>query len=229
MLDLSVIIVVSIFGIIGYKRGFIKSILTFGTSIIALVLSFIVYPMMTMLLRITPVYTWIYQTISKKVEDISFGGGLQSQGDAITKNITWMPDILVEQVKNNNNTAMYDLLGATNIKEYISLYVTQMLMGMLALFLTWVVLKIILTTVIKLLSGIIEHLPIISTFNKQGGLCLGIIKGILMLSIVGLIIPILIEIPSIQSIYLEIQSSYLSKWLYENNLVIMVYNYLFHI
>ncbi|ADZ82799.1 CvpA family protein [Cellulosilyticum sp. ST5] len=229
MLDLSVIIVVSIFGIIGYKRGFIKSILTFGTSIIALVLSFIVYPMMTMLLRITPVYTWIYQTISKKVEDISFGGGLQSQGDAITKNITWMPDILVEQVKNNNNTAMYDLLGATNIKEYISLYVTQMLMGMLALFLTWVVLKIILTTVIKLLSGIIEHLPIISTFNKQGGLCLGIIKGILMLSIVGLIIPILIEIPSIQSIYLEIQSSYLSKWLYENNLIIMVYNYLFHI
>lgn len=229
MLDLSVIIVVSIFGIIGYKRGFIKSILTFGTSIIALVLSFIVYPMMTMLLRITPVYTWIYQTISKKVEDISFGGGLQSQGDAITKNITWMPDILVEQVKNNNNTVMYDLLGATNIKEYISLYVTQMLMGMLALFLTWVVLKIILTTVIKLLSGIIEHLPIISTFNKQGGLCLGIIKGILMLSIVGLIIPILIEIPSIQSIYLEIQSSYLSKWLYENNLIIMVYNYLFHI
>ncbi len=229
MLDLSVIIVVSIFGIIGYKRGFIKSILTFGTSIIALVLSFIVYPMMTMLLRITPVYTWIYQTISKKVEDISFGGGLQSQGDAITKNITWMPDILIEQVKNNNNTAMYDLLGATNIKEYISLYVTQMLMGMLALFLTWVVLKIILTTVIKLLSGIIEHLPIISTFNKQGGLCLGIIKGILMLSIVGLIIPILIEIPSIQSIYLEIQSSYLSKWLYENNLIIMVYNYLFHI
>ncbi len=229
MLDLSVIIVVSIFGIIGYRRGFIKSILTFGTSIIALVLSFIVYPMMTMLLRITPVYTWIYQTISKKVEDISFGGGLQSQGDAITKNITWMPDILVEQVKNNNNTAMYDLLGATNIKEYISLYVTQMLMGMLALFLTWVVLKIILTTVIKLLSGIIEHLPIISIFNKQGGLCLGIIKGILMLSIVGLIIPILIEIPSIQSIYLEIQSSYLSKWLYENNLIIMVYNYLFHI
>ena len=229
MLDLSVIMVVSIFGIIGYRRGFIKSILTFGTSIIALVLSFIVYPMMTMLLRITPVYTWIYQTISKKVEDISFGGGLQSQGDAITKNITWMPDILVEQVKNNNNTAMYDLLGATNIKEYISLYVTQKLMGMLALFLTWVVLKIILTTVIKLLSGIIEHLPIISTFNKQGGLCLGIIKGILMLSIVGLIIPILIEIPSIQSIYLEIQSSYLSKWLYENNLIIMVYNYLFHI
>lgn len=229
MLDLSVIIVVSIFGIIGYKRGFIKSILTFGTSIIALVLSFIVYPMMTMLLRITPIYTWIYQTISKKVEDISFGGGLQSQGEAITKNITWMPDILVEQVKNNNNTAMYDLLGATNIKEYISLYVTQMLMGMLALFLTWVVLKIIITTVIKLLSGIIEHLPIISTFNKQGGVCLGIIKGILMLSIVGLIIPILIEIPSIQSIYLEIQSSYLSKWLYENNLIIMVYNYLFHI
>lgn len=229
MLDLSVIIVVSIFGIVGYKRGFIKSVLTFATSIIALVLSFIVYPMMTMLLRITPVYTWIYQAISKKVEDISFGGGLQSQGDAITKNITWMPNILVEQVKNNNNTAMYDLLGATNIREYISLYVTQMLIGMLALFLTWVVLKIILTTVIKLLSGIIEHLPIISTFNKQGGLCLGIIKGILMLSIVGLIIPILIEIPSIQSIYLEIQSSYLSKWLYENNLIIMVYNYLFHI
>ena len=124
---------------------------------------------------------------------------------------------------------MYDVLGATNIKEYISLYITQMLIGMLALLLTWLVLKIVLAIVIKLLAGIVEHLPIISGFNKQGGLCLGVLKGVLILSIIGLIIPILIEIPIIQNIYSEIQSSYVTKWLYENNLIIIIYNYLFHV
>ncbi len=229
MLDLCIIIIISIFAIVGYKRGFIKSALTLGSSIIALALSFVVYPIMEMLLRVTPIYTWIYQVVSSKIEGITFGGGLQSQGEAITKNITWIPSILVEQVKKNNNTAMYDVLGATNIKEYISLYITQMLIGMLALLLTWLVLKIVLAIVIKLLAGIVEHLPIISGFNKQGGLCLGVLKGVLILSIIGLIIPILIEIPIIQNIYSEIQSSYVTKWLYENNLIIIIYNYLFHV
>lgn len=229
MLDLCIIIIISIFAIVGYKRGFIKSALTLGSSIIALALSFVVYPIMEMLLKVTPIYTWIYQVVSSKIEGITFGGGLQSQGEAITKNITWIPSILVEQVKENNNTAMYDLLGATNIKEYISLYITKMLIGMLALLLTWLVLKIVLAVVIKLLAGIVEHLPIISGVNKQGGLCLGVLKGILILSIIGLIIPILIEIPIIQSIYSEIQSSYVTKWLYENNLIIIIYNYLFHV
>ena len=107
--------------------------------------------------------------------------------------------------------------------------ITQMLIGMLAILLTWIILKMVLGMSIKLLSSIIEHLPVISTFNKQGGMCIGVVKGLLMISIIGLILPILIEIPVISAFHSEIQTSYLGKWLYENNLIIIIYNNLFNI
>lgn len=227
MLDVCIIIIIGVFGMIGYRRGFVKSALTLGNSIVALALSFIVYPTMEMLLRMTPVYRLIYQVVNAKIKDMTFSGGLQSQGDAITKSITWIPSILVEQVKENNNTAMYEVLGVTNVKEYISLYITHMLIGLLALFLTWLVLKIVLTVAIKAIAGIVENIPIVSGFNRQVGFGIGVLKSGVILSIIGLIIPIIIEVPIIQGLYSSIQMSYIAKWLYENNLIIIAYNYLF--
>lgn len=227
MLDIWIIIIVGIFGVVGYKRGFIKSALTLGSSIIALVLSFIVYPIIEMILRLTPVYTLVYQLVNSKLKDITFRAGVQSQGDVITNSITWIPSILVEQVKKNNNTAMYDLLGANNIKEYICLYITQMLIGLLALFLTWLILKFVLIIVIRVIVGVVENIPFVSGFNRQVGFVIGVLKGGIILSIIGVIIPIFIKVPVIQYLYSAIQTSYVTKWLYENNLIIIIYSYLF--
>lgn len=227
MLDLGIIIIICIFGIIGYKRGFIKAALTLGSSVMALILSFIVYPLVETLLKITPVYTWIYQMIDSKIKDITFSNGLQSQGNTITESISWIPDILVEQVKLNNNKTMYDVLGAANVKEYISLYISQILIGLLAVLITWLILKIALGIAIRLVVGIVEHIPVVSVLNRQGGLCLGVLKGVLLLSIIGLIIPIFIDSLVIKNIDMAIQTSYIAKWLYENNIIIIMYNYLF--
>lgn len=227
MLDLGITIIICIFAIIGYKRGFIKAALTLGSSVLALILSFIVYPLVEMLLKISPVYEWIYQMINNKIKDITFSNGLQSQANTITENISWIPDILVEQIKTNNNKAMYDVLGVTNVKEYISVYITQILIGLLAILITWLTLKIVIGIAVRLIVGIVEHIPVVSTLNRQGGGCLGILKGILILSIVGLIIPIFIDIPVIQNIDSAIQTNYIAKWLYENNIIIIMYDYLF--
>lgn len=228
MVDIIILAALGVFGLIGYKKGLMKSILTLGSSLIALILSFIVYPIMTIVLRATPIYNWIYKMVGEKVGSMEFNGGVQSQGEAIVQNITWIPKILAEQIKNDNNTAMYKILGATNIKEYIILYITQMLIGLLAILLTWIILKLVLGIVIGLLSTIVEHLPVISTFNRQGGLCIGIVKGLLILSLITLTLPILMEIPTMSNIQSAIQGSYIGKWLYENNLIIIIYNNLFN-
>lgn len=227
MLDLGIVVIIFIFAIIGYKRGVIKSALTLGSSVIALILSFIVYPLVEMLLKITPVYGWIYQVIDNKIKDITFSNGLQSQANAITESISWIPDILVEQIKANNNKAMYDMLGVTNVREYISLYITQILIGLLAILITWLTLKIVLGIAVRLIVGIVEHVPVVSTLNRQGGGCLGIIKGVLILSLIALVIPIFVDIPIIQNIDSAIQTNYIAKWLYENNIIIIMYDYLF--
>ncbi len=229
MIDLIVIVCVIIFGIVGYKTGLIRSALTLVSTVVALILSFIAYPLVTVVLKITPLYQVIYKFVSSQVDKIDFTGGLQSQGNAIVDNITWLPELLTQQIKNNNNVAMYDLLGVSTIKEYVSVYITQMLIGILAILITWVVVKFFLTIMLKAMGGIVEHLPVISTFNHAGGFLFGLVKGVLTLSIIGLIIPILIGIPVIEQLNMAIKTSVVAKWLYENNLILILYNYFFNV
>lgn len=225
MIDLIVILILLIFAVIGYKRGLIRSAITLCSSIVALVLSFIVYPAINMMLKLTPMYTSIYEGVFKKVEAIDFGRGIQSQGNAIVENITWLPEFLTIQIKNNNNTAMYELLGVKTIQEYISMYIANMIVSLIAILITWFLLKVILGTMLRMLGSIIEHLPVISSFNHGSGLIFGLLKGIVTLSVIGLIIPLFITLPAFQNISQNIEASILTKWMYDNNFILMLYNY----
>ena len=225
MIDLIVILILVIFAVIGYKRGLIRSAITLCSSIVALVLSFIVYPAINMMLKLTPIYTSIYEGVFKKIEAIDFGRGIQSQGNAIIENITWLPEFLTIQIKNNNNTAMYELLGVKNIQEYISMYIANMIVSLIAILITWLLLKVILGTILKMLASIIEHLPVISSFNHGIGLVFGLLKGAITLSAIGLLIPVFIALPAFQNISQNIESSILTKWMYDNNFILMLYNY----
>lgn len=225
MIDLIVILILVIFAVIGYKRGLIRSAITLCSSIVALVLSFIVYPAINMMLKLTPIYTSIYEGVFKKIEAIDFGRGIQSQGNAIIENITWLPEFLTIQIKNNNNTAMYELLGVKNIQEYISMYIANMIVSLIAILITWLLLKVILGTILKMLASIIEHLPVISSFNHGIGLVFGLLKGAITLSAIGLLIPVFITLPAFQNISQNIESSILTKWMYDNNFILMLYNY----
>lgn len=225
MIDLIVILILVIFAVIGYKRGLIRSAITLCSSIVALVLSFVVYPAINMMLKLTPMYTSIYEGVFKKIEAIDFGRGIQSQGNAIVENITWLPEFLTIQIKNNNNTAMYELLGVKTIQEYISMYIANMIVSLIAILITWFLLKVILGTILRMVGSIIEHLPVISSFNHGSGLIFGLLKGIVTLSVIGLIIPLFITLPAFQNISQNIEASILTKWMYDNNFILMLYNY----
>ena len=179
-----------------------------------------------MFLKLTPLYTSVYEGVFKKIEAINFGKGIQSQGEAILENITWLPQFLTLQIKNNNNTAMYELLGVKTIQEYISIYITNMIVSLIAILITWFLLKIVLVVVLRALGSIIEHLPVISSFNRGGGLIFGLVKGVLTLSVIGLIIPVFITLPAFQDISQSIEASILTKWMYDNNFILLIYHYL---
>lgn len=226
MIDLILIVILIIFATFGYKRGLIRSVITLCSSIAALVLSFVVYPALNMFLKLTPLYTSVYEGVFKKIEAINFGKGIQSQGEAILENITWLPQFLTLQIKNNNNTAMYELLGVKTIQEYISIYIANMIISLIAILITWFLLKIVLVVVLRALGSIIEHLPVISSFNRGGGLIFGLVKGVLTLSVIGLIIPVFITLPAFQDISQSIEATILTKWMYDNNFILLIYNYL---
>ncbi len=228
MIDIIIIFTLIIFARVGYKNGLVKSLLTFASSIVALIGSFIVAPTVTGFLKSTPIYDWINSTVGNKVAEITFSGGVQSQGEVISQNITWLPDVLTQQIKLDNNSAMYDMLGANNITEYVSLYISEMILGLVALVITWIVFKIVVQMAVTVISVTIEHLPIIGKLNSQGGLVVGVLKGVLMFSIIGLIIPFIASISGFEQIIPFVQDSIVGNFIYENNLIVEIFNTIIH-
>lgn len=224
MIDVIVVGILIIFSIVGYKKGLIRAGITLLSSVGALIMSLVIYPLTNMILKMTPLYTNIYTGTLAKINTIDFGQGIQSQGNAITQNITWLPPVITEQIKNNNNAAMYELLGVHSLIEYIATYVTNMIISLLAILVTWIIIKFIFVGVLRSISGIIEHLPVISTFNRGSGFIFGLIKGLLTLSIIGLIIPAFVNISFFETLIASIQESVLTKWLYDNNLILIIFN-----
>ena len=121
---------------------------------------------------------------------------------------------------------MYELLGVQNIQEYIATYVADIMISLIAILLTWVILKVVFVGCLRVIGRIIEHLPVISSFNRVGGFLFGFVKGILMISLIGLLIPLFITLPAFQALSQSIEASVITKWLYEHNFILMIYNYL---
>ena len=224
MVDLGLIILILVFALVGYGNGLIKVLVTLTGSIVALIMSFIVYPVVNMILKATAIYTIIYNGVFTKLQGIDFGKGIQTQGKAITENITWLPKFLTEQIASNNNTPMYELLGVHTLVEYISTYITDMIIGMLAILITWFAIKVVLVGILRSAGKIVEHLPIISGLNHFGGFIVGIFKGIFTICIITLIVPAFLTMPSLADLGMLLQSSYLVRWFYEHNLVIWIYH-----
>lgn len=224
MVDLILVIMILIFAWAGYYKGLIKALITLTSSVVALALSLIIYPMINQILRLTALYTNIYNGVYDKVRGIDFGKGLQTQGNAITENITWIPKPLIEQIVRDNNQSVYEMLGVSTLMDYISTYITDIIIALISIVITWFIIKVVLVWVLRVIGGIVEHMPVISGMNRLGGFVVGGIKGILTLCIITLLVPVFITIPSLNELGKTLQSAFLVQWFYEHNWVIWLYN-----
>lgn len=224
MIDIIIITIIILFASVGYHVGLIKTTMTLVSSIAAFVLSFFIYPMIYSFLKITPLYFHIYDWLNGQLQQIDFGTGMQTQANSITQNITWFPKFISDYIIKNNNQEVYELLNVTHIEEYISVYLTQMVLNMVSLIITWIILKVLLTMFLRTTDNMISHLPIISTVNKIGGLGIGLIKGVLSIWLICLAVPFLITYSYFSDLQNNITQSYLGKWLYENNMILQVFD-----
>ena len=224
MIDLIVILIILISAVIGYFRGLIKTLMQLASSILSLVISFAIYKPVEYLLKLSPIYTAIKEWVFEKIGSPDLLGlGAQSQAKEIGKLTSWMPGFIGSQIAKNNNQEVYALLGVNNIIDYIVTYIANIIVMGLALMVTWVLVKIILMIIMKALD-IVAKLPVISTFNRWGGLIAGILKALLALWLVMLIIPVICSIEGMPDFQTLINSSLLAKILYDYNLILFYLN-----
>ena len=71
LIDIILVAVIVLLCIIGFKRGLMLSIVTAGSSIISIILSFILYPIVSKILRATPIFDALRDTVGQSIEKLT--------------------------------------------------------------------------------------------------------------------------------------------------------------
>lgn len=160
--DIICIIICIVFGLIGYKRGAIKTLISFGGFIASFVIAWIFSPQMGEWLMGLGIFQNLIEVLNiKGISEGLISGGLQN----IMGSFNGLETLLgaTEQALSQGGEIVFQSL-VKGIAGMISFGIIMMLVNLLVL-------------IIQRIFSVINHIPIIGGINRLIGLCFGLILG----------------------------------------------------
>lgn len=224
--DIVVLIILGISVLTAYKNGFVKTCFDFFSTIVSLILAYKLYPTSSAWLRSTGWFSTIKSSVEStiNIKEVVSDMTLSAQTSLI--NSLELPNFLKTALLKNNNTEVYGMLNVSQIEDYISSYIANICINVVAMVGTFLVVLII----IKIIAGVIDlvaKLPVLNFFNKTAGAILGLAKGVIIIWIVCMVITFFYSKPALQPILLAIQQSTIAKFFYNNNMIIFMVTQIF--
>ena len=201
----------------GFGRGLVKSVFSTFALIVAIVLAIQIMPYGTKLLRNTPLYTNINESIQASLDGQlqTAAQGAGEQMEAIDQ-MDNLPDFLKDILKSNNNAEVYEALGIDQFSQYVSNYITCLILNAISLIVCFLVIYIILR-IIGCMLDMLSRIPVINGLNKIGGFIFGLFNGAIYLWLACIIVTIFSTTQWGQYIFSQINDSVILSFIYNNN------------
>ena len=186
-----ILLILILFIWMGYRRGFIREIVSFFFVFLSLSLAWAINPYINdFLISETPVYSTIQETCTDFVQKQS--SDLENEMESSSQFIDGLnlPEILRKNIEKNNNTENYAELSVNTLTEYVSGYLARTIVNGLSYVLAYILATIGIRIVVYILN-LIAGLPILKTANKLTGGLVGFVKGLVFIWILFLILTVL--------------------------------------
>ncbi|WP_310602234.1 CvpA family protein [Anaerosporobacter sp.] len=221
-LVIAVAAVLVVFALKGRKVGFIKTIFSIFSIVIAIVVSSAVSPYISKTLRANEkFYNYIYErvddVVNLKVEDKK-KATVAEQTEAIN-GLSLPESIKKNLLENKNNSEVYKALQVDTFKEYVNGYITMLAINAIGFIITYIVVTILLFIICAALN-IISKLPIINGLNKTAGLLVGLFEGLLIVWMLCIVLTAFSSTEYAQKLFELIKESEFLSALYNNNLLL---------
>ncbi len=197
--DICVVAIVAVFIWSGYKSGLMKTFVKIASYIISIIISFLLYPIISDFLVKTPIYTKLVEIIGKEIV-------LDSVSDNISRGAL---GILSNYINSGIQSAV------AGVAESMAVLIINLLAFVIVLLLSKVIIRIVGN-----LLGIFTRLPIIKQFNRLGGSILGGLMGVLALYIISAVLILVSPVEPQSRLYKEIENSTFASEIYENNILL---------
>ena len=186
-----ILLILILFIWMGYRRGFIREIVSFFFVFLSLSLAWAINPYINdFLISETPVYSTIQETCTDFVQKQS--SDLENEMESSSQFIDGLnlPEILRKNIEKNNNTENYAELSVNTLTEYVSGSLARTIVNGLSYVLAYILATIGIRIVVYILN-LIAGLPILKTANKLTGGLVGFVKGLVFIWILFLILTVL--------------------------------------
>lgn len=186
-----ILLILLLFIWMGYRRGFIREIVSFFFVFLSLSLAWAINPYINdFLISETPVYSTIQETCTDFVQKQS--SDLENETESSSQFIDGLnlPEVLRKNIEKNNNTENYAELSVNTLTEYVSGYLARTIVNGLSYVLAYILATIGIRIVVYILN-LIAGLPILKTANKLTGGLVGFVKGLVFIWILFLILTVL--------------------------------------
>ena len=205
VLDLVIVSILVLNIVIGYKKGLMNVIINICAFLIAIVASLILYKPISMIIINN---TSIDDAIREEIINNTFKNN-EEQIEETSLVEQYITSKIEEQTIEAKKQAIEVVANSISIKAI------EILTGIIL----FIAIRIIII-ILKLLTNIINKIPIIEQFNEIGGVIYGFIKAIIIIYILLTILFFVVSIKEDGLIKNAIDNSYITKYLFENNIII---------
>lgn len=215
ILDVIILSVLALSLILGYRKGLIGVAFNLCAFLVALIITWILYtPITNLVINNTQIDEGIRNSIIEKgvikeKEDNEKTEEKAEENDNVVNQ--YIQKYITEPATNTAN----------NVVEETAKVVSEKVVAIGIAIGLFIVVRIGLI-LLKFVAEAIAKLPIIKQFNKAGGLIYGAIRGMFIIYIFLAILFFIMSINNSGMIANMINSSIISKMLYENNLILNI-------
>ena len=208
ILDIIIVAIIALNIYICYKKGLVKLAVGLIAVVVAIILAIVLYkPVSNLIIKNTEV--------DKKIENLiieNFSANTEDGGETrYVGLIDYLEKYANDAVTKTQNEIVYETAGTMAVK------ITNIIV-LLAIFIIARAVLVLLTFV----SDAITSLPLIKQCNEVGGIVYGIIKALLIVYILLAMVFLIILISGNSTISDMISSSHITKFFYENNLLLKI-------
>ena len=205
-LDIVVVAILALNIILGYKKGLIHVVFNIVAFLLALVITLVLYkPVSNIIIQNTNIHENIKEMILKRSQ------GTEPKEENIESNdINKYIENSINNMTNEAKTAAREVVA-----ENFATKAVQVITGIVLFILTRAILILL-----RFVTQTIAKLPIIKQFNTLGGIIYGIIKGLIIIYVLLTIMYLIVSIKGNGNIALAIDSSCITKFLYDNNIIV---------
>ena len=228
-LGIAVLALIAAACIMGFRKGFVKEIVSVFFMLISFLLVWAVNPYVnTFVKEYTPVYDTIQDKCQTMVsEQIGNKKTLDKEEQNQVMENMELPDLLKNALVENNTAETYRYLAVSTFTEYISDSLAVMAVNGISFLISFV----LSAAVIKLLGfilNVLTKLPVINGINKIAGAAVGGIKCIIFIWIAFLVLTLLCNTTLGQQGMALIQQDAFRNFLYSQHVFDKVFMSVFY-